>query len=141
LYGVPQGSVLGPLLFLLYINDICVSTEKLNFYQFADDTRILYSDRNIHTLEQVVNGELQNVCLWLRANKLTLNTEKSNFVIFCNKQKRLNYVPNIQILDKQTKKTNLIWKEKMPLNIWVYLYILILHGSHILIIFPSRLVA
>jgi hypothetical protein len=105
LYGVPQGSVLGPLLFLLYINDICVSTEKLNFYQFADDTSILYSHRNIHTLEQVVNDELHNVCLWLRANKVTLNTEKSNFVIFCNKQKRLNYVPNIQIFDEQTKKT------------------------------------
>jgi hypothetical protein len=104
LYGVPEGSVLGPLLFLLYINDICVSKEKLNFYQFADDTSILYSHRNIHTLEQVVNDELQNVCLWLRAKKLTLNTEKSNFVIFCNKQKRLNYVPNIQIFDEQTKR-------------------------------------
>ena len=61
LCGVPQGSVLGPLLFLLYINDICVSSSKFSFYLFADDTSILYSHKNIR-LEQIVNSELQNVC-------------------------------------------------------------------------------
>ena len=89
-WGVPQGSVLGPLLFLLYVNDLCRSSDKLSFYLFADDTNRLYADRDINSLERVVNAELSKVQEWLVANKLTLNAKKSNFVIFHPYQKRLD---------------------------------------------------
>ena len=56
--GVPQGSVLGPLLFLLYINDITKASTKLKFFLFADDTNLLYANRNLKTLESTVNTEL-----------------------------------------------------------------------------------
>ena len=70
LSGVPQGSVLGPLLFLIYINDISNSADQLKFYLFADDTHMLYADRNPKSLETMVNHELSNVYDWLIANKL-----------------------------------------------------------------------
>ena len=95
--GVPQGSVLGPLLFLIYINDIYNSSEKLYFYLFADDTNLLYADKDLRSLESVINIELQKVCDWLNANKLTINAKKSNFVIFRPSQKKLNYQINIRI--------------------------------------------
>ena len=88
--GVPQGSVLGPLLFLLYVNDIHRCSNKLRFYLFADDTNILYADKNLKDLETTVNNELQNLYNWLTANKLTLNIKKSNFVISHPYQKRLD---------------------------------------------------
>ena len=74
----PQGSVLGPSLFLIYINDILNSSDKLSFYLFADDTNLLYADKNLKSLEETVNNELLEVSEWLNANKLTLNAKKSN---------------------------------------------------------------
>ena len=68
--GVPQGSVLGPLLFLIYISDIHSSSDKLSFYLFADDTNLLYADKNLKSLEETVNNELLKVSEWLNANKL-----------------------------------------------------------------------
>ena len=87
--GVPQGSVLGPLLFFLYVNDLCTSSDKLLFYLFADDTNLLYSDKDINSLERVVNVKLSKVQEWLVANKLTFNAKKSNFVIFHHFQTNL----------------------------------------------------
>ena len=99
LYGVPQGSVLGPLLFLLYVNDIANSSKYLSFYLFADDTSIIYANKNLHNLEQIVNSELSNVSDWLLANKLTLNFKKSNYVLFRPRQKCLTYNPSIKAYD------------------------------------------
>ena len=66
---MPQGSVLGPLLFLLNINDIYVSSDKLNFYRFADDTNILYANQNLKSLVQIVNQELCNLRIYLAYSK------------------------------------------------------------------------
>ena len=100
--GVPQGSVLGPLLFLLYVNDLCRSSDKLSFYLFADDTNLLYADRDINSLERVVNAELRKVQEWLVANRLTLNAKKSNFVIFHPYQKKLDRDVILKIFDIET---------------------------------------
>ena len=59
--GVPQVVVLGPLLFLLYVNNLCRSSDKLSFYLFADDTNLLYAGRDINSLERVVNAESSKV--------------------------------------------------------------------------------
>ena len=81
--GVPQGSILGPLLFLLYINDISQSSEILKFFLFADDTTVFYSgDPTNDNTEDILNTELENVSCWLAANKLSLNVKKSNFLHF-----------------------------------------------------------
>ena len=77
--GVPQGSVLGPLLFLIYINDLPSVSKCLTFYLFADDTDIY----------KVVNRELRHVKKWLDANKLALNVDKTNFVTFHSHAKKL----------------------------------------------------
>ena len=86
--GVPQGSTLGPLLFLIYINDLPLHT-NLRVRLFADDACLSFESNNAVFLEEKVNFELNKVNKWLNENKLFLNSSKSNFVIFT--KKRLNY--------------------------------------------------
>ena len=83
--GVPQGSILGPLLFILYINDLPNCSSMLKFILFADDTNIFYANKNIAELVNVVNCELSNLSMWFRSNKLSINASKSNFIIFGNR--------------------------------------------------------
>ena len=86
--GVPQGSILGPLLFLIYINDLSNVSKTLDFILFADDTNIFFSHSNLEYLSLTVNTELNNLTDWFRAIKLSVNIEKSNFMIFRPRQKR-----------------------------------------------------
>ena len=95
--GVPQGSVLGPLLFLIYINDIHKSSEILKFHLFADNTSIFYSHKDLRNVEMTLNNEPVIVSEWLIANRLTLNVSESNFVIFHPPQKKISKNVMLQI--------------------------------------------
>ena len=79
-FGVPQGSIIGPLLLLLYINDIVESTKVQKCYLFADDTTIFSSHKPNIDSNQIINDELLHVTEWLAANKLKLNASKSRFL-------------------------------------------------------------
>ena len=80
--GVPQGSILGPLLFILYVYDTTYTSNVFDFILFADDTTILYSHKDLSCKINVVNEELEKVSNWFKANKLSVNASKTNFMIF-----------------------------------------------------------
>ena len=80
------------------------ASNKLEFFLFADDTNLLYANKNLKSLETVMNNELLKVVDWLTANKFSLNVKKTNYIIFHPYQKRLNYGVNIKILDSRVNK-------------------------------------
>ena len=81
--GVPQGSILGPLLFLIYINDMHLAVKSSTMYHFADDTNLLYSCKSLKVLHKRLNKDLELLYDWLCANRLSLNTGKTEFIVFC----------------------------------------------------------
>ena len=80
--GVPQGSVLGPLLFLIFVNDLPAVCKRLKFYLFDDDTNIYFESDSLDLLEETMNKELRKIDKWLTTNRLALNVDKLHFVLF-----------------------------------------------------------
>ena len=81
-HGVAQGSILGPLLFILYINDLANVSENLFSIRFADDTTVLIEGTNINTMITTLNCELTKLTEWLNANNLSINVSKSHYMVF-----------------------------------------------------------
>ena len=103
--GVPQGSVLGPLLFIIYMNDIANASKLFDFILYADDTsltttiELVIRDGNIRTLEVGINSELDKINEWLKLNKLSLNVSKTKYMIFHMHNK---VIPQIEVKIEDT---------------------------------------
>ena len=101
--GVPQGSVLGPILFLIYINDLFnCSNFKTTLY--ADDSVLTLSNKNVNCLQTMLNSELTKINAWLKANQLSLNVTKTNFLFFTKTKEKI--FP--QINDRKIKQANCV---------------------------------
>ena len=87
-FGVPQGSVLGPLLFLIYINDLNQAIKFSRVHHFADDANLLLVDNSLKKINKHINHDLKLLTTWLRANRISLNTSKTEILLFRPKSKR-----------------------------------------------------
>ena len=94
--GVPQGSILGPLFFIIYFNDLC-DASRLESILFADDTNLFISEKDPVTLNNTLNSELNKLSAWFAANKLSLNISKTKFMVFRPRKRRLCYDYDISI--------------------------------------------
>ena len=149
-YGVPQGSILGPVLFLIYVNDIVNCSSILKFVLFADDTNLYHSDSCWHRLVATLNSELCELSNWLKSNKLSLNIKKCNYILFGHRKipssnSDLYVMINDHILERveRTKFLGVIIDSKLTWCDHVrYISLKILKGLGIMYklrnIFPTR---
>ena len=103
--GISEGSVLGPLLFLLYINDLNQAIKFCKVHHFADDTNLLCLSNSINKLNKLVNTDLKHLVNWLNAKKISLNIKKTEMVIFKSNQKKFKGDLKIKLCGKRLYPT------------------------------------
>ncbi len=104
--GVPQGSILGPLLFTIYVNDMC-NAVQCDLFLYADDSMLLVNGRNVKEIESLLELEMEKLCIWLESNKLSLHLGKTETILFGSKKKlkktsKLNVTCNNVKLESKT---------------------------------------
>ena len=107
--GVPQGSILGPLLFLLYINDIANDSDILFSLLFADDTSVFIQGDQLDDIANKMNIELKKLVAWLNANKLSLNIDKTQYMIFRTTNRKLIKPTKLEINDNALYQTSILY--------------------------------
>ena len=100
-HGVPQGFILGRLLFILFINDINNSVEYCKVHHYADNTNLLLTDNSLETVNRQVNRDLSLIFHWLRESKINLNASKTEIIIFRPKNKQITKYLNFRISDRK----------------------------------------
>ena len=103
-YGVPQGSLLGPLLFLIYINNLSRSIKNSKIHHFADDTNLLCASSSLKDINKKINFDLSNLVQWLLANKIALNVNKSDIVIFRSPRKQIAKKMNFRLSGQKIRQ-------------------------------------
>ena len=118
-FGVPQGSILGPLLFTVYINDLTnhLKSTESKVYLYADDTAIFVRGKTVEGINRVLNSELNHVSRWLQKNFLTLNVKKTKTMLFATKRKLATSIESLKVYIKKDPIENV--QSLKYLGIWL----------------------
>ena len=127
--GVPQGSILGPLLYLLYVNDIGVACDG-KIYSFADDTTLLSSCNNVASLFDDANRNINRLYEWFCANKLSLNAKKTKYIIIRPANVKLDLTDHIIFIGgTKLSRVDTDCAEVSTQHFWELLLMRLSHGN------------